>query len=135
MNVLGTDRWKQLQDKISGLRERSLTRQVTPQDIKNAMRPYIERLAKADRLEYLAERARQSSKPSAEKNRQMRMLGYSTAKISSSRDICRRKAEAAYEQSLEKLQEIIEEFPAAVTYLDRFPVFDGACPEFCVNGV
>ena len=125
MNVLGTDRWKQLQDEISSLRESSLTHQAIPQDIKNAMRPYIERLAKADRLEYLAERERQSSKPSAEKTRQMRMLGYSTAKISSSREIYRRKAEAAYEQSLEKLQEVIEEFPAVVTCLDRIPIFEG----------
>lgn len=125
MNVLGTGRWKQLQDEISSLRESSLTHQAIPQYIKVAMRSYIERLAQADRLEYRAERARQSSKLSAEKNRQMRMQGYSTAKISSSREMYRRKAEAAYEQSLEKLQGIIEEFPAAVTYLDRFPVFDG----------
>lgn len=125
MNVLGTDRWKQLQDEISSLRESSLTHQAIPQHIKVAMRPYIERLAKADRLEYLVERARQSSKPSVKKIRQMGMLGYSTATINSSRDMYRRKAEAMYEQSLEKLQEIIEEFPAAVTYLDRFPVFDG----------
>lgn len=125
MNVLSTDRWKKLQDEISRLRESSLMRQATPQYIKVAMRPYIELLAKADRLEYFAERARQSSKPSAEKIRQMRMLGYSTAKISSSREMYRRKAEAAYERSLEKLHDIIEECPAVVTYLDRFPVFDG----------
>lgn len=125
LNVLGTDRWKQLRDEISSLRARSLMRQATPHYINVAMRPYIERLAKADRLEYLAERARQSSKPLAKKIRQMRMLGYSTAKISSSRELYRRNAEAAYEQSLEKLQDIIEECPAVVTYLDRFPVFDG----------
>lgn len=125
MNVLGTDRWKQLQDEISSLREGGLTRQAIPQHIKNAMRPYIERLAKADRLEYLAGRARQSSKPSAKKIRQMRMLGCSTANIRSSKEMYRRNAEAAYEQSLEKLQEIIDEFPTVVTCLDRIPIFEG----------
>lgn len=125
MNVLGTDRWKKLQDEISSLRESSLMRQTIPQYIKVALRPYIERLAKADRLEYLAERARQSYKPSAKKIRQMRMMGYSTAKMSSSREMYRRTAEAEYDRAIEKLREIIEELPEVGTYLDRFPVFDG----------
>lgn len=124
-NMLGTDRWERLQEGINLLREARQTRLAVPTYIIRAMRPYIDRLAEADRLEHLSERTSLSSMPSATTKRLLRMRGISISSRYSSREIFRTRAEAEYEKAIEKLHEVIDEFPEIRTYLDRYPLFDG----------
>ncbi len=123
--TLGCDRWNCLQEEINTLREMRHTRPATPQHIIRAMRPYTEHLAEADRLTRLADHSRPTAVPST-KNQKLLTLRYgATIRGRTSRETYRRLAEHAYEKAIEKLQEIIEEFPTAVCFLDRDSIFDG----------
>ncbi len=123
--ILGPHRWERLQNEINAIREAKYINQPLPSYIVNALRPYTERLTKADRLSRLAAQIRSSATPSAATLRRRRMRGLSSAKARSTAQLYSADAEFAYDRAIEKLLEIIEEFPEVGSYLDRLPVFDG----------
>lgn len=123
LEVLGPRRWSQLQSDIDALRERRFSKQAMPAYLRKATKRYTDQLRMADRLEALAEKARDTT----DSTRAMRwkMLIRRLRFGPSSKQNYRTRAERAYETAVEILMELVDEFPEVLHFLDRHVVFDG----------
>lgn len=121
--VLGPRRWSQLQSDIDALRERRLSKQAMPAYLTKATKRYTDQLCTADRLEALAEKARDTTVSTRAMRWKMliRRLRFGP----SSKQNYRTRAERAYETAVEILMELADEFPEVLQFLDRHAVFDG----------
>ena len=122
MRALGEESWLLLQQNIQHAQHRPVIAISTL--VTNTLRPYVELLAKADRLDNRAELLSTNVLPSAKKKMQFLTEGQSRSRSSSSRMILRRRAEMVYEQALETLEELLDGSPDILNHLDRPVSFD-----------
>lgn len=123
--VLGPERWSHLMMEIGGVQERRALHRPVPVHVTNAVRRYTAVLSVADRLDSQANQRSQA--PSSVSTPATRWKAFVKGLRSGGRryQSKRIRAERVYESAIEVLQEVMEEFPEIVQYLDRHPIFEG----------
>lgn len=127
-SALSAEAWSRLQTDIDQLRQYKHNQppEVT-KPVQQFFGRYTEMLCQADRLQTQAERMNPTATLSQGKKLSFRLNGKSHWCRLSSRGAMSLNAESCYEQALEILDELLDEYPEMAAYLDRQPFQDGAC--------